>query len=130
MRKVSMKLVALGFLLALLVVPIGAQDYRARVQGVVTDQSQAAVPGATVALINEATKVSVFKVSDAKGHYLLRFRRTRHLYGDGGADRVQEGRAHRHPRAAARRRRCEPLAVDGHAERDGDGGRPKRPRYS
>ena len=73
MRKVSMKLVALGFLLALLVVPIGAQDYRARVQGVVTDQSQAAVPGATVTLINEATGVSAFKVTDATGRYLFDF---------------------------------------------------------
>jgi hypothetical protein len=73
MSKVSMKLVALGFLLALLVVPIGAQDYRARVQGTVTDQSQAAVPGATVTLINQATGVSVFKVTDATGHYLFDF---------------------------------------------------------
>ncbi len=73
MRQVSMKLVALGFILALLVVPIGAQDYRARVQGVVTDESQAAVPGATVTLINEATGVSVFKVTDPTGRYLFDF---------------------------------------------------------
>jgi hypothetical protein len=73
MRKVFLKLAALGCLLALLVMPVGAQDYRARVQGVVTDQSQAAVPGATVALINEATKVSVFKVTDPLGHYLFDF---------------------------------------------------------
>jgi hypothetical protein len=73
MRTVFMTLAALGFLLALLFVPVGAQDYRSRVQGIVIDQSQAAVPGATVALINEGTKVSVFKVTDSVGHYLFDF---------------------------------------------------------
>ena len=56
-----------------MVVPASAQDYRARVQGVVTDESQAALPGVTVTLLNEATGVSVFKVTDAQGHYLFDF---------------------------------------------------------
>jgi hypothetical protein len=73
MRKFVVTLAALGILLAPAVVPAGAQDYRARVQGVVTDQSQAAVPGATVTLTNEATNAPVFNVTDARGHYLFDF---------------------------------------------------------
>jgi outer membrane receptor protein involved in Fe transport len=51
----------------------GAQDYRARVQGTVLDESKAALPGATVTLLNEATGVKALKVTDAQGHYLFDF---------------------------------------------------------
>ncbi len=50
-----------------------AQDYRARVQGTVVDASQAALPGATVTLINDATAVSVTRVADGEGRYLFDF---------------------------------------------------------
>ena len=73
MRKFALKLAALGCLLALAVMPASAQDYRARVQGVITDESQAAMPGVTVTLLNEATNVSVFKVTGPQGHYLFDF---------------------------------------------------------
>lgn len=73
MRKFIVRLAALGCLLALLVVPTSAQDYRARVQGVISDESKGAMPGVTVTLLNEATNVSVFKVTDAQGHYLFDF---------------------------------------------------------
>ena len=73
MRKFALNLAALGCLLALVVVPASAQDYRARVQGVVTDESQGAMPGVTVTLLNEATNVSVFRVTDPQGHYLFDF---------------------------------------------------------
>jgi hypothetical protein len=56
-----------------MVVPASAQDYRARVQGVVADESQGAMPGVTVTLLNEATNVSVFRVTDPQGHYLFDF---------------------------------------------------------
>jgi hypothetical protein len=59
--------------LALLAVPAGAQDYRARVQGVVTDTSQAVLPGATVTLANNATGVATTRVSDSDGRYLFDF---------------------------------------------------------
>jgi Carboxypeptidase regulatory-like domain/TonB dependent receptor len=48
-----------------------AQDYRARVQGTVTDQTQAAVAGATMTLTNTATGVERTQQSDPTGHYLF-----------------------------------------------------------
>jgi hypothetical protein len=50
-----------------------AQDYRARLQGSVLDESKGALPGATVTLTNDATAVKVFKVSDPQGHFLFDF---------------------------------------------------------
>jgi len=50
-----------------------AQEYRGRVQGVVSDPSQAAVAGATVTLRNVNTGVEVTRQTDAAGHYLLDF---------------------------------------------------------
>jgi hypothetical protein len=48
-----------------------AQDYRARLQGVVTDPSQAAVAGATITLKNIETGVESVKAADANGYYLF-----------------------------------------------------------
>ena len=48
-----------------------AQEYRGRVQGVVTDSSQAIVPGASVTLTNDATGVSNSRESDGNGRYLF-----------------------------------------------------------
>lgn len=47
------------------------QDYRARLQGTVTDQSKAIVAGAEVTLINVATGVATVQQSNQSGHYLF-----------------------------------------------------------
>ena len=44
-----------------------AQDYRGSVQGVVTDQTQAAVAEATVVLRNVGTNIEATKQTDAHG---------------------------------------------------------------
>jgi len=72
MRKFTTRLAFFACILAMASIA-NAQDYRARVQGSVVDSSQGALPGATVQLVNEATNVSVFKVSDPQGHYLFDF---------------------------------------------------------
>lgn len=59
--------------LAALTVPVGAQDYRARVQGSVTDASQGALPGATVTLRNDATGVAATHVTNNDGRYIFDF---------------------------------------------------------
>lgn len=48
-----------------------SQDYRAKVQGIVTDSSDASVPGARVTLTNTGTGISVWKLSGATGNYLF-----------------------------------------------------------
>src|SRR5262245_53495691 len=50
-----------------------AQDYRGRVQGSIVDESQSALPGATVTLRNDATGVAATYLSDAQGHYIFDF---------------------------------------------------------
>ncbi len=47
------------------------QSYRGRVQGVVTDQTEAVIGGATVTLLNVATGVKVVKQSSETGLYLF-----------------------------------------------------------
>jgi len=59
--------------LALMAPGVGAQDYRGRVQGSVSDTSQATLPGVTVTLINDATGVSVIRVTDVQGRYVFDF---------------------------------------------------------
>lgn len=58
---------------ALLSITSWAQEYRARVQGLVADTSQAAVAGAKVTLKNVNTGVDEIKTTDATGHYLFDF---------------------------------------------------------
>ena len=48
-----------------------AQSYRGRVQGIVTDQSQAVIAGATVTLLNVGTGVTVVRQSSENGQYLF-----------------------------------------------------------
>jgi len=48
-----------------------AQDYRARVQGNVTDQTQAAVAGAKVTLTNQDTGVELSRLTDGSGRFLF-----------------------------------------------------------
>jgi hypothetical protein len=52
---------------------ITAQEYRARVQGIVTDPSHAAVANAKVALRNISTGVESVRQTDSSGHYLFDF---------------------------------------------------------
>ncbi len=62
--------------LALLCLPAGislAQEYRGRVQGIVTDPSQAAVVGAKVTLRNIATGIEAVRDTDTVGRYLFDF---------------------------------------------------------
>ncbi len=52
---------------------VSAQDYRGKVQGTVTDPTQAAVTGAKVTLKNVNTGVEAVKDTDSAGHYLFDF---------------------------------------------------------
>ncbi len=57
--------------LTLLLAPAFGQSYRARVQGIVTDQSKAVVGGASVTLLNVATGVQVVRQTSDTGLYLF-----------------------------------------------------------
>jgi len=50
-----------------------AQEYRATVQGLVTDSSQAVIPGASVTMLNVNTGISVTKTSNNLGNYRFDF---------------------------------------------------------
>jgi hypothetical protein len=58
-------------LVTLLSAPTFGQEYRGRVQGSLTDETQLAVPGATVTLRNDATGVTVTRTSGPEGRYLF-----------------------------------------------------------
>jgi len=60
-----------AFVLLSLAPMVQAQEYRAKVQGIVTDASQAVVPGAQVALLNTQTGVRVTREANANGQYLF-----------------------------------------------------------
>jgi len=62
-------------LAALAVWPVAgrAQDYRARVQGAVVDESHGALPGVTVTLRNDATGVAVVRPTNQEGRYIFDF---------------------------------------------------------
>ncbi len=71
MRKFTWCIAVIGLLM---LAPIAAaQEYRGRVQGTVTDQSQGALPGATVTLTNTATGVAVTRPTNAEGRYIFDF---------------------------------------------------------
>jgi hypothetical protein len=67
----SVSRTARAFLLVLLSTVVFAQDYRGRVQGTITDSSNAAVPGAKVTLLNSKTGVATTRQSNETGHYLF-----------------------------------------------------------
>jgi hypothetical protein len=50
---------------------LNAQDYRGRVQGVVMDNSEAVIPGASVSLVNTQTGVAAKQKSNEVGHYIF-----------------------------------------------------------
>jgi hypothetical protein len=72
MRKFVFRLALVACLCAMAGL-VNAQDYRARVQGKVLDSSQSVLPGVTVTLKNDATGVTVTRVSDAEGRYIFDF---------------------------------------------------------
>ncbi|MEW5981666.1 MAG: TonB-dependent receptor [Acidobacteriota bacterium] len=72
MMKCIQRIAIVGILM-LLAWPAAAQDYRARVQGAVLDESKAALPGATVTVTNDGTGVAMFRVTDDQGRYLFDF---------------------------------------------------------
>jgi hypothetical protein len=57
--------------LLMLATPLLGQEYRGRVQGSLTDETQLAVPGANVTLLNDATGVSVTRTTGPEGRYLF-----------------------------------------------------------
>ena len=50
-----------------------AQDYRGKIQGAITDDSGAVIPGAKVILQNDDTKVEVTSVTNEEGRYKFDF---------------------------------------------------------
>jgi hypothetical protein len=58
-------------LAAVLATGLFSQEYRGRIQGAVTDTSQAAVVGAAVTLLNVKTGVATTQVTNEAGRYLF-----------------------------------------------------------
>lgn len=50
-----------------------AQDFRAKISGRVTDQTGAAIPNATVSLMNKRTGVKTARQTNAEGLYRIDF---------------------------------------------------------
>src|SRR5258708_22775812 len=50
-----------------------AQDYRGKVQGIVSDENGAAIPGAHVVLRNTKTGVEATRAADSNGRYIFDF---------------------------------------------------------
>ena len=72
MKALWIRLGVIGVAL-LLAGTVQAQDYRARLQGQIADDSRGALPGVTVTLVNEATGVTATRVTDVEGRYLFDF---------------------------------------------------------
>src|SRR4051794_23639390 len=53
------------------VAPAIAQNTTGAVEGSITDQSQAAIPKATVKLINRDTRVELTSITNASGYFLF-----------------------------------------------------------
>ena len=60
-----------GLLLLLSVSPVSAQKYRAQVRGLITDQTGAVLPGASVTLLNPSTSIKSVKETDNSGIYVF-----------------------------------------------------------
>src|SRR5664279_4546622 len=58
-------------LIALLVLSAFAQDYRAKIQGIVTDSSDASVAAAKVTILNVNTGIAASRETGANGAYLF-----------------------------------------------------------
>src|SRR5580765_7219751 len=64
-------LLAVAALTAICASVCSAQDYRAKVQGVVSDSTHAVVPGAQVTLTNADTGISSVKTTNSNGQYIF-----------------------------------------------------------
>jgi hypothetical protein len=73
MKKVITRVGIAAWCFLMLAGPATAQDYRARVQGAVADESKGALPGVSVTLRNDATGVAVNRVTSGEGRYLFDF---------------------------------------------------------
>lgn len=69
--KISIRFAVVVCLAALASLPAWGQTYRAQVRGLVTDESGAVVPGATVTLANDNTGVKAVKKTDSSGLYVF-----------------------------------------------------------
>ena len=58
-------------LLILLAAILSAQDYRGRIQGVVSDSTNAVIAGANVTLSNVNTGISSSRLTNETGHYIF-----------------------------------------------------------
>ena len=67
----SLKRFAHLLLTLLLAIVATAQDYRGRIEGIVTDRTQAVVVGATVTLTNTKTGITVVKRTSETGLYVF-----------------------------------------------------------
>ena len=56
---------------ACLVLPLAAQDYRAKIQGIITDATDATIPGAKVTIRNVNTGIQTSRETGANGAYLF-----------------------------------------------------------
>ncbi|MBI3694001.1 MAG: TonB-dependent receptor, partial [Acidobacteria bacterium] len=70
MNRITRLLLPFGLLIACLA---WAQDYRGRVQGLITDPSNAAITQATVTLLNTNTRTATVRTTDESGRYLFDF---------------------------------------------------------
>ena len=82
----------------------GAQDYRGSIAGTITDSSGGVLPGATVVVTNEGTRVAATVVTDAKGYYRVLYLNSGTYTVSGTHRRVQDLGAHGRPGAGGRRR--------------------------
>lgn len=73
MTRRSICLFACLLALVLTTAPVAAQDYRAKVQGTVSDASQAVIPSVKVTLTNENTGVSATRETNPQGQFVFDF---------------------------------------------------------
>ena len=74
MRAMRVWKLAVGILLAVVVLGVAnAQDYRAKLQGAVTDSSGRSVPGAKLTLHNVNTGSDSVQTSNTQGEYIFNF---------------------------------------------------------
>ena len=67
----TVRVICVSLALTMLAAVATAQEYRGRVQGMVTDVTDAVVAGAVVRLRNVNTAVEVMRPADASGRYLF-----------------------------------------------------------
>ena len=68
-----MRLFRFSVALCLCILPAAAQEFRATLQGTITDPSQAGVPDASVTLRNADTGIERQEKTDSAGHYIFTF---------------------------------------------------------